>query len=62
VGSTAIAEVASKFAAVVCGHIHEDRSVSMLGDTLIVNPGPAMFGNAAILDIDSNGHITATLI
>ena len=62
VGSTAIADIASKFAAIICGHIHEDRSVSMLGNTLVVNPGPAMLGNAAIVDIDTNGHVTATLI
>jgi uncharacterized protein len=62
VGSTTIADMAPHFKAIVCGHIHEDRSVSMLGDTLIVNPGPAMSGNAAILEIDANGRVTATLI
>jgi Icc-related predicted phosphoesterase len=62
VGSTAVADVAPKFAAIVCGHIHEDRSISMLGNTLVVNPGPAMAGNAAVLNVDNNGHITAKLI
>jgi uncharacterized protein len=62
VGSTAIADMAPHFKAVVWGHIHEDRSISMLGNTLIINPGPAMSGNAAILEIDANGRVTATLI
>jgi Icc-related predicted phosphoesterase len=57
-----VADVAPKFAAIVCGHIHEDRSISMLGNTLVVNPGPAMAGNAAVLDVDKNGHVTAKLI
>lgn len=62
VGSTAIAGFAPKFAAIVCGHIHEDPSVSTLGRTLVVNPGPAMEGKAAIIDIDKSGRVTAKLI
>jgi hypothetical protein len=62
VGSTSVADLAPSFKAIVCGHIHEDRSVSMLGNTLVVNPGPAMSGNAAILEIDKNGQARATLI
>ena len=62
VGSTAVADVAPRFAAIVCGHIHEDRSISKLGNTLVINPGPAAAGNAAVLDVDKNGRVTATLI
>jgi len=62
VGSTAIAHMAPKFVAVVCGHIHEARGTSHLGKTLIVNPGPASVGNAAILEVDDKGHAKATLL
>lgn len=36
----------------VCGHIHESRSVSREGRTLIVNPGPASHGSYAIIAIE----------
>jgi hypothetical protein len=62
VGSEAIAQVAPKFKAVVCGHIHEDRGISKLGDTVVVNPGMAAIGNAAIIVIDANGNVNARLI
>lgn len=62
VGSTAVAHLMPKFAAVVCGHIHEARGVSHAGDTVIVNPGPASIGNAAILEIDEKGHAKVKLI
>jgi hypothetical protein len=62
VGSEAIAQVAPKFKAVVCGHIHEDRGISKVGDTIVVNPGMAAIGNAAILEIDVNGDVNARLI
>jgi Icc-related predicted phosphoesterase len=62
VGSEAIAQLAPKFKAIVCGHIHEDRGISKLGDTIVVNPGMAASGNAAILEIDANGNVNAGLI
>jgi Icc-related predicted phosphoesterase len=62
VGSEAIARLAPKFKAVACGHIHEDRGISKLGDTIVVNPGMAASGNAAILEIDANGNVNAKLI
>jgi len=62
VGSTAVAGVAPKFAAVVCGHIHEARGVSHMGRTIVVNPGMASEGNAAILEIDEKGNAKANLI
>ena len=36
----------------VCGHMHENPGKKMLGKTLIVNPGPAFEGKAALIDID----------
>jgi uncharacterized protein len=62
VGSTAVAHMAPKFTAVVCGHIHEARGISHLGKTVIVNPGPASVGNAAVLEIDDKGHAKVELI
>ncbi|MGB9901788.1 metallophosphoesterase family protein [Methanothrix sp.] len=37
---------------VICGHIHEDRGTSSLGDTLVVNVGEARRGYAALIDLD----------
>ncbi len=62
VGSEAIAKLAPKFKAIACGHIHEDRGISKLGDTVVVNPGMAAAGNAAILEIDESGKANARLI
>lgn len=62
VGSTAVAEVAPGFAAVICGHIHEARGIAHMGKTLVVNPGPASIGHAAVLEIDAKGHAKAELI
>ncbi len=62
VGSEAVALEAPKFKAVVCGHIHEDRGISKAGDTVVVNPGMASMGNAAVLDVDKKGNVKAKLI
>lgn len=62
VGSEAVAQEAPKFKAVICGHIHEDRGISKVGDTIVVNPGTAFDGNAAIVDIDEKGNVSAELI
>ncbi len=48
----------------VCGHIHEGRSVSYEGDTLVINPGPAAHGSYALLVIESQkgrAHAAAEL-
>lgn len=62
VGSEAIAKLAPKFKAVVCGHIHEDRGISKAGDTIVVNPGVAGGGDAAIVEIDEKGNVDVKLI
>ena len=36
----------------VCGHIHEARGVEISGKTIIVNPGMAALGFAAVIDIE----------
>jgi Icc-related predicted phosphoesterase len=36
---------------VLCGHIHEARGEDTIGDTRVVNPGPAFVGHYALVDI-----------
>ncbi|MEM1517649.1 MAG: metallophosphoesterase [Nitrososphaerota archaeon] len=45
---------------VSCGHIHEARSISRLGDTLIVNAGPAKNGYCAVIELGA-GKVEAWL-
>jgi len=35
----------------LCGHIHEAKGIDRIGDTVIVNPGPAKQGNYALIAI-----------
>lgn len=35
----------------LCGHIHEARGIDQIGDTIVVNPGPARRGNYAVVAI-----------
>ena len=63
VGSTAVVEFIAKTKPLVilCGHIHESKSVSMIDNTLCVNPGPARHRNVVIIDITKNkGKYVAT--
>lgn len=53
VGSHSVREFIEKKSPVLvsCGHIHEARSISRLGDTLIVNAGPAKNGYCALIEL-----------
>ncbi len=53
IGSAGILEAvkAAKPVLVISGHVHEDRGSYFDGTTLFVNPGPAMHGYAAIIDL-----------
>ena len=46
---------------ILCGHIHESKSISLINKTLCVNPGAGAHGNAVIIEItiDSEGEATA---
>ena len=46
---------------VLCGHIHESKSISMISETLCINPGAGAHGNAVIIEIklDEQGKATA---
>lgn len=54
VGSTAVRGFVERDQpdVVLCGHIHEARSVDHIGATLIVNPGPVAAGHYAVVEID----------
>lgn len=54
VGSTIVREFIDKFqpALILCGHIHESKSISKINQTICINPGAAMNGNAAIVKIE----------
>jgi len=56
VGSSAVKEFVERTAPLVilCGHIHESKSISEINSTLCVNPGPARHRNAAIIEITKN--------
>jgi len=45
----------------ICGHIHEARSIDKINKTVIINPGPAMKGYYAIVEI-KNFKVKAELL
>lgn len=57
IGSYAVREFVEREAPILvsCGHIHEARSISKLGDTLVVNAGPAKSGYCAVIEIGPDG-------
>lgn len=52
-GSTAVRSWVDKVKPilVVCGHIHEARGQSQIGNTIVVNCGPAREGNYAVAEV-----------
>ncbi|VVB85730.1 3',5'-cyclic adenosine monophosphate phosphodiesterase CpdA [uncultured archaeon] len=52
-GSEAIARYLGRFDLVVCGHIHEARGYVKVNGTLVVNPGMASKGQAAIITVQN---------
>lgn len=44
--------------AVFGGHIHEARAIDYIGETVIVNPGPARHGNCAVADLNDKIDVT----
>lgn len=54
VGSISLRKIIEekKPAAVFCGHIHESRGIDRIGDTIIVNPGPASHGYYAVANLN----------
>lgn len=52
VGSEALERFMGRFDLVVCGHIHEARGSAQVKGTLVVNPGQASKGQAALITIE----------
>lgn len=49
--------VDTKPVAVFCGHIHEGRGIDYIGNTVIVNPGPARRGYYALVKLDGKVNV-----
>lgn len=60
VGSHIIAKFVSRPDLIICGHIHEARGITKMGDTVIVNVGEASKGYGALIIM--NDSISAELI
>lgn len=61
VGCRATAKYLGRVSLVVCGHIHEARGIKEKDGTIIVNPGMAASGFAALIDIEGSGNSTEEL-
>ncbi|MHA1127013.1 MAG: metallophosphoesterase family protein [Candidatus Heimdallarchaeota archaeon] len=68
VGSVAVRDFIERYNpfAVICGHIHESKSISEIDKTLCINPGPMAHDSGALLKIieekDGKYQITARFI
>ncbi len=58
VGCTSFSAFLGRVQLIVCGHIHEARGVVRTKGTVVVNPGMAASGYAALIEMhnDSQGH------
>ncbi len=61
VGSISIRKMIEKYRPIIGlhGHIHEALGMEKIGESLILNPGPLLWGRYAILDV-KNGKISIT--
>jgi len=59
VGSTALRAFIEETgpSLVVCGHIHEGRGIESIGQTVVVNCGPAAAGSYALADVDEEVRV-----
>jgi Icc-related predicted phosphoesterase len=56
VGSQSIRRHMKSFDLVCCAHIHEQRGVMDIDGVKVVNPGPAMDGNCAMLHFGTDSR------
>jgi len=56
IGSSSIREFIERVRPilVLCGHVHEAPGIDRIGETIIVNPGPARDGRCAIANLDED--------
>lgn len=61
VGSKAVREfiIATHPILVMCGHIHEARSIDRLNNSLLINPGPLFDGYFGVVELDQSGNVQA---
>jgi len=59
VGSPALRRAVERHRPILClcGHIHESSGSDQLGDTLVLNPGPARDGRYALVRLSSKGQL-----
>ena len=58
-GSTSVRQFieSEKPLLVITGHIHEARGIDKIGETMIVNPGPANLGRYGIIELNEEIHV-----
>ena len=63
VGSRSVLSIVEEFRPllVLSGHIHEAVGIVVSGGTTFINPGPAMSGRCAVVDVE-NGKVEARLL
>jgi Icc-related predicted phosphoesterase len=61
VGSKALREfiITTNPILVMCGHIHEARSIDRLNNSLLINPGPLFDGYFGVVEIDPSDKVQA---
>jgi len=54
-GSDSIRKIVEEFKPqfVFCGHIHEAKGTGKIGESIVVNPGPVVDGNYALIDLET---------
>lgn len=51
-----------KPSAVFCGHIHEAHGIDMIGESILVNPGPARHGHCALVSVNDKIEVELDLM
>jgi len=59
IGSISVRNFIEKFKLVISGHVHEARGIDSIGETTLLNTGPAFAGNYA--EISLNDKVTVSL-
>lgn len=64
VGSSAVRRIIDEYQPRInlCGHVHEAKTVDMLDNTVIINPGMLENGFGCLIQVDKNNNIIANMI
>ena len=62
IGSSVVRNFVERYkpALVVCGHVHEARGLDSIGETQVVNIGPARVGNCAEITLEDKVNVKLT--